>query len=86
MTPPEYVLEAFHEGTDSTLYRGRQRAAQHPSWQWRIGYSLTDELEPVWGIKPLALTRHEGQTVIVLRPWRCPRILFLSGTSGIHSI
>jgi hypothetical protein len=29
-TPSEYVLEAFREGADSTLYRGRQRGSSIP--------------------------------------------------------
>jgi len=29
-------------------------------------YSLAEELEPAWAAKPLALTRHEGRTILVL--------------------
>jgi len=29
-------------------------------------YSLADELEPAWAAKPLALTRYEGRTILVL--------------------
>jgi hypothetical protein len=29
-------------------------------------YSLADELDPAWAAKPLALTRHEGRTILVL--------------------
>ena len=29
-------------------------------------YSLAAELEPAWAAKPLALTRHEGRTILVL--------------------
>ena len=50
-------------------------------------YSLAAELDPAWAAKPLALTRHEGRTILVLRtlavsPW----IGFLSGTRGNRSI
>jgi serine/threonine protein kinase len=29
-------------------------------------YSLAAELDPAWAAKPLALTRHEGRTILVL--------------------
>ena len=76
-----YVLEPLREGPDFTLYRGRQRgnpspvlavalAAERPSPQSlrRIEheYSLAGELDAEWAAKPLALTRHEGRTILVL--------------------
>jgi hypothetical protein len=86
-TQAEYVLEAFREGADSTLYRGPQRGSSTPALAVAIGYSLAAELEAGWAVKPLALARHEGQTVIVLKdPGGEPWILFLSWTRGIHSI
>jgi hypothetical protein len=85
--PSKYVLEAFREGADSTIYRGRQRGSSTPVLAVAIGYSLAAALETAWAVEPLALTRHEGQTVIVLKdPGGEPWILFLSGTRGIHSI
>src|SRR5712675_2058202 len=80
--PSEYVLVPVREGPDLTLYRGRQRGnaapvlaialtAEHPSPQslrrLEHEYSLAAELDPAWAAKPLALTRHEGRTILVLK-------------------
>src|ERR1700728_5214637 len=80
-TPSEYVLAPIREGPDFALYRGRQNGnsapvlaiaftAEHPSPQslrrLEHEYSLASELDPAWAAKPLALTRHEGRTILVL--------------------
>src|SRR5882762_8265300 len=83
MSPPsEYVLEAVRKGPDFTLYRGRQRGNQSPVLAIALSaeqpspqslrrleheYSLAADLDPAWAARPLALTRHEGRTVLVLR-------------------
>jgi PAS domain S-box-containing protein len=83
MTAPSgYVLEPLREGADFTLYRGRQHgnpspvlaiavSAEQPSPQslrrLEHEYSLAAELDPAWAAKPLALTRHEGRTILVLK-------------------
>src|ERR1700731_1596582 len=79
--PSEYVLDLLREGPDFTLYRGRQHgnpsqvlavalAAEQPSPQGlrrlEHEYSLAVELDPAWAAKPLALTRHEGRTILIL--------------------
>src|SRR5216683_3554573 len=79
--PAGYVLEPLREGADFTLYRGRQHgnpspvlaialSAEQPSPQslrrFEHEYSLAAELDPAWAAKPLALTRHEGRTILVL--------------------
>src|SRR6195256_6189705 len=76
-----YVLEPIREGPDFTLYRGRQHgnpspvlavilAADEPSPQslrrLEHEYSLAAELDPKWATRPLALTRHEGRTMLIL--------------------
>src|SRR5258708_1823869 len=76
-----YVLEPLRESADFTLYRGRQHgnpspvlavalAAEQPSPQGlrrlEHEYSLAVELDPAWAAKPLALTRHEGRTILIL--------------------
>ncbi len=76
-----YILEPLREGVDFTLYRGVRRgnplpilavavAAEQPSPQslrrLEHEYSLAAELEAAWAAKPLALTRHEGRTILVL--------------------
>jgi PAS domain S-box-containing protein len=82
MTEPSgYVLEPLREGADFTLYRGRQHgnpspilaialcAEQPPPQNLRRlehEYSLATELDPAWAAKPLALTHHEGRTILVL--------------------
>jgi predicted ATPase/transcriptional regulator with GAF, ATPase, and Fis domain len=77
----EYVLEHLREGPDFTLYRGLQPGnpspvlvlaptAEQPSRQGlrrlEHEYSLAAELDPRWAAKPLALTRHEGRTILIL--------------------
>src|SRR5260221_14056342 len=83
MTAPSgYVLEPLRKGADFTLYRGRQNdnpspvlaiapSTDQPSPQTlrrlEHEYSLAAELDPAWAAKPLALTRHEGRTILVLK-------------------
>jgi serine/threonine protein kinase len=77
----EYVLEPIRQDAEFTLYRGRQRGDQtpvlavapaakqplpHSLRRLEHEYSLASELEPEWAAKPLALTRHEGRTILVL--------------------
>ncbi|MGA8262686.1 MAG: AAA family ATPase [Arenicellales bacterium] len=77
----DYVLEPLREGVDFTLYRGVTRGnqipvlavavtAEQPSPQslrrLEHEYSLASEFGPAWAAKPLALTRHEGRTILVL--------------------
>jgi serine/threonine protein kinase len=67
---------------DFTLYRGHQPGssspvlavaltAEQPSPQdlrrLQHEYSLATDLDPAWAVKPLALTRHEGRTILVLK-------------------
>ena len=78
----EYVLERLREGPDFTLYRGRQRGVQTPILAVAVAaerpspqtlrrleheYSLATELDPAWAAQPLALTRHQGRAVLILR-------------------
>src|ERR1700676_5796163 len=79
---PGYVLESsLREGGEFTVHRGRRHAdscpvlvgagpGDHASPQ-SLGrleheYSLKAELDPAWALRPLALTRHEGRTMLVL--------------------
>ncbi|MDB5924071.1 MAG: multi-sensor signal transduction multi-kinase, partial [Betaproteobacteria bacterium] len=77
----EYALEALREGREFTLYRGRQHdnpfpvlavalTAERPSPQslrrLEHEYSLAADLDPAWAARPLALTRHEARTMLVL--------------------
>ena len=96
--PSEFVLEQLREGADFTVYRGRQRgsptpvlavapAAERPSPQSlrRLEHenTLAAELDPAWAAKPLALTRHEGQTVLILKdPGGEPLDLVLERSKG----
>ena len=72
----------LREGADFTLYRGRQQgnpssilavalSAEQPSPQslrrLEHEYSLAAELDPAWAAKPLALTRHEGRTILLIK-------------------
>src|SRR5229473_3822715 len=79
--PSGFLLEPLREGADFTLYRGRQHgnpstvlaitpSAEHPApnslQRLEHEYSLAAELDPEWAAKPLALTRHEGRTILLL--------------------
>jgi len=74
-------LEAIREGSEFTFYRARQHGNPSPVLvvaatagqplpqslrRLEHEYSLAAELEPAWAAKPLALTRHEGRTILVL--------------------
>jgi serine/threonine protein kinase len=80
-TASVYVLEPIRDGAEFTLYRARQRGndkpllvvaptAEQPSSQslrrLEHEYSLAAELEPAWAAKPIALTRHEERTILVI--------------------
>jgi PAS domain S-box-containing protein len=83
MTEPSgYALEPIRQAADFTLYRGRQHgnpstvlaiavSAKQPSPQslrrLEHEYSLAAKLDPAWAATPLALTRHEGRTILVLK-------------------
>src|SRR5580698_6263181 len=77
----EHVLVPLREGPDFTLYRGRQHGnpspilvvaltREQPSTQslrrLEHEYSLAAELDPAWSARPLALSRHEGRTILAL--------------------
>src|SRR6201997_5935257 len=96
--PSEFELEQLREGGDFTVYRGRQRgsatpvlavalAAERPSPQSlrRLEHenTLAAELDAAWAAKPLALTRHEGKTVLILKdPGGEPLDLILERSKG----
>ena len=100
--PSGYVLKPLREGADFSLYRGRQHgnpspvlaiavSAEQPSPQnlrrLEHEYSLADELDPAWAVSPLALSRHEGRTILVLRdPGGEPLDRILERTRGNRSI
>ena len=78
----EYILEPVREEADFTLYRGRERgtqmpilavaaSAEQPSPQslrrLEDEYSLATELDAAWAVQPLALTRHQGRAVLILK-------------------
>ena len=80
--PPGYELVPLREGVEFTLYRGRQEGnqspvlvvamtAEYPSPQslrrLEHQYSFAAEVDPAWAAKPLALTRHEGRAILVLK-------------------
>jgi PAS domain S-box-containing protein len=96
--PSEYVLKPLREGADFSLYRGRQhrnpspvlaialtaaRPSPHSLQRLEHEYSLAAELDPAWAAKPLALTVHEGRTLLVLRdPGAEPLDLVLERSQG----
>jgi PAS domain S-box-containing protein len=79
---PEYELKPLREEAGFTFYRGRKRsdqlpvlavaaAAEQPSPQslrrLEHEFTLARELDARWAAQPLALTRHEGRSVLILR-------------------
>jgi PAS domain S-box-containing protein len=76
----EYILEPLREEAGFTLYRGRELgnpmpilalAAEQPSprslRRLHHEWSLATELDAAWAAQPLALTRHQGRTVLILK-------------------
>src|SRR5580704_11418136 len=77
-----YVLVPLRESADFTLYRGQKHddhssvlaialSTEQPSLQnvrrLEHEYSFAADLDPAWAAKPMALTRHEGRTILVLK-------------------
>src|SRR5580658_4676465 len=77
-----YMLVALREEADFTLYRGRAlgssmpvlalaHAADQSSPQRRRRleheWSLASELDAAWAAQPLALTRHQGRAILILK-------------------
>src|SRR5580704_4686412 len=76
-----YMLVALRESADFTLYRGRKHDDPSPVLAIALfeqpspqsirrlvhEYSLAVELDSAWAAKPLAITRHEGRTILVLK-------------------
>ncbi|MFM0565255.1 AAA family ATPase [Paraburkholderia sediminicola] len=76
------MLEPLREEADFTLYRGRELgnpmpilalavAAEQPSPQslrrLEHEWSLATELDAAWAAQPLALTRHQGRAILILK-------------------
>lgn len=76
-----YVLVPLRESVDFTLYRGRTHDDHSPVLAIALfeqpspqsvrrlmhEYSFAAELDPAWAAKPLAITRHEGRTILLLK-------------------
>ena len=76
-----YVLVPLRESADFTLYRGRKHDDPSPVLAIALfeqpspqsirrlmhEYSFAAELDPAWAAKPLALTRDEGRTILLLK-------------------
>ena len=80
--PSGYVLVPLRESADFTLCRGRKHddpspvlavalSTEQPSPQsirrLEHEYSFAAKLDPAWAAKPLAINRHEGRTILVLK-------------------
>src|SRR5579862_821516 len=78
----EYTLTPLREGLDFTLHRGTALrtqtpilavsvTAERPSPQnmrgLEVEYALAPELEAAWAAQPLALTRHKGRPILILK-------------------
>src|ERR1700732_5132536 len=80
--PSGYVLVPLRESADFSLYRGRkhddplpvlaialsaEKSSPQSLTRLEHEYSFAAELDPVWAAKPLAISRHEGRTILVLK-------------------
>jgi PAS domain S-box-containing protein len=75
------MLVPLRESADFTLYRGRKHDDPSPVLAVALfeqpspqsvrrlmhEYSFAAELDPAWAAKPLAITRHEGRTILLLK-------------------
>src|SRR5262249_40135533 len=82
VVPSQYVLERLREDDEFILSRGRAGGADprsvlllepvsaHPTLETlnklTYEYSLRSELESAWAVRPLALSRHGGQQMLLL--------------------
>jgi len=79
---PAYLLNPLREGPDFTLYRGRERGNSMPILVVAVPqeqaspqslkrleheYSLANELNAAWAAQPVALTRHQGHALLILK-------------------
>src|SRR5580700_3115102 len=77
-----YELKSLREGTDFMLYRGTERGnpvpilalvvAAEPALAQNLRrlkheYSLATELDAAWAAQPIALTRHHGRAMLILK-------------------
>src|SRR5215470_4293691 len=76
-----YVLMPLRESADFTLYRGRKHDDPSPVLAVALfeqpspqsirrlmhEYSFAADLDPAWAAKPLAITRYEGRTTLLLQ-------------------
>jgi len=77
----EYLLEPLREGADFALYRGTEGRGQTPILALAVAaeqpspqslrrleheHALASELDAAWAARPLALTRHQGRSVLIL--------------------
>ncbi len=82
MHDSDYELEPLREGADFTLYRGTERGSHMPILAMAVSaerpspqslrrleheYSLATELDAAWSAQPLALARHQGRAVLILK-------------------
>src|SRR6202047_2611652 len=80
--PSGYVLVPLRESADFTLYRGRKHDDSSPVLAIAVSaersspqsisrleheYSFAAVLDPAWAAKPLAITRHEERTILLLK-------------------
>ena len=78
----EYMLEPLREEADFTLYRGTELGSPTPILALAVvaeqpsppslrrlehEWSLATELDTAWAAQPLALTRHEGRAILILK-------------------
>ncbi|SOE87275.1 PAS domain S-box-containing protein [Burkholderia sp. YR290] len=76
------MLEALREEAEFTLYRGKELGKQMPIMALAVTaqppspqnlrrleheWSLATELDAAWAAQPLALTRHQGRAILILK-------------------
>ena len=78
----KYVFEALRKDKDFNLYRGRSEdntsqilvlspVVEYPAPEslkrLEYEYSLREELDPAWAVRPMAIARHRDRTVLALQ-------------------
>jgi Protein kinase domain len=78
--PSQYALEVLRNGEEFVLYRGKHAgsrpvlllgpASPQPAAEtlkkMAYEYSLRNELDPAWSVRPLAMSEHRGRAMLVL--------------------
>src|SRR5471032_2064901 len=94
-----YKLEPLREEADFTLYRGRELGNPTPILAVATNqsspqslkrleheWSLASELDAAWAAQPLALTRHQGRAILILKDPGGEPLVWVIGRHKGHAL